>query len=402
MSQLQQQPGGAAWQTMDFGMQMNPSTGKCHMYPPTIPVGCGKVLMFVTNRVVTMYAGLTMFQLVLGIAAGVMAWYCFFYWLEEEVMILPTDELCEIIVVEPPDENASELELLEEENELLEQELREERYLEPGVGYMHDPSRYMNAGSRSGGAPIRKSYIHSVVGPDGKKRSYLYPADKPNRSIAMSRQRSIHHNRDTNNVNGRTRTQVYMTKSQLEAERHQPARRNESRESRVSRRTHNRGYVQEDNAPVRSRARNRSRRDLAGRDGDYDEGETARRRRSDTSSRHSRSSQNRHNRTASRNREHRSSRSPRSRHGSPRHSSSSSESSEDSEGRRVRSSRTRQHHRERQGGSRTSAPRDNQAHHGSTAPPPQPHHSRTGSRSRPVEAKILYKNHNALDRNDSI
>lgn len=85
----------------------SPSTGKCHLTPPTIPMGCGKKVLEDIYWTKTWFAMLLVFETVTSVASGAFAWYCFFYWIEKEVIIIPEDEVSNLIVIEPESSTSS-------------------------------------------------------------------------------------------------------------------------------------------------------------------------------------------------------------------------------------------------------------------------------------------------------
>jgi hypothetical protein len=78
--------GGGGFQSLDYGFKQNPSTGKCHLLPPTIPMGCGRIILEEVHLQLATYAGLMIFESIIGVMAASFAGYCFFYWLEKEVI----------------------------------------------------------------------------------------------------------------------------------------------------------------------------------------------------------------------------------------------------------------------------------------------------------------------------
>lgn len=93
--------GGGGFQSLDYGFRQNPSTGKCHLTPPTIPMGCGRKILEELHIQLATYAGLMILQTLAALAAACFAGYSFFYWLEKEVIVIPEDEVSNLIVLEP-------------------------------------------------------------------------------------------------------------------------------------------------------------------------------------------------------------------------------------------------------------------------------------------------------------
>ncbi|ODN02932.1 Tetraspanin-14 [Orchesella cincta] len=85
----------------DSSYMGSPSTGKCHLTPPTIPMGCGKRLIEEVRFTMVIFATCLILETISGIATACLGWYCFFYWIEKEVIIIPEDEVSNLIVIEP-------------------------------------------------------------------------------------------------------------------------------------------------------------------------------------------------------------------------------------------------------------------------------------------------------------
>lgn len=93
--------GGGGYQSLDYGFRQNPSTGKCHLTPPTIPMGCGRKILEDLHIMMATFAGIMILQVLVGLAAACFAGYSFFYWLEKEVIVIPEDEVSNLIILEP-------------------------------------------------------------------------------------------------------------------------------------------------------------------------------------------------------------------------------------------------------------------------------------------------------------
>lgn len=70
-------------------------------------MGCGKKLLDDIHWTMTVYACALLLETVVGIAAAGLGWYSFFYWIEKEVIIIPEDEVSNLIVIEPESSTSS-------------------------------------------------------------------------------------------------------------------------------------------------------------------------------------------------------------------------------------------------------------------------------------------------------
>lgn len=93
--------GGGGFQSLDYGFRQNPSTGKCHLTPPTIPMGCGRKILEMLHVEMATFAALMILQTLIALAAVCLAGYSFFFWLEKEVIVIPEDEVSNLIILEP-------------------------------------------------------------------------------------------------------------------------------------------------------------------------------------------------------------------------------------------------------------------------------------------------------------
>lgn len=93
--------GGGGYQSLDYGFRQNPSTGRCHLTPPTIPMGCGRKILEEVHIQLATFAGLMLLQTLIGLAASSLGGYSFYFWLEKEVIVIPENEVSNLIILEP-------------------------------------------------------------------------------------------------------------------------------------------------------------------------------------------------------------------------------------------------------------------------------------------------------------
>jgi len=145
--------------------------------------GCGKKIMEEVHILLSTIAGLVFVETVVLACCGIFGWKCFFYWLEREVIMIPEDQISNIIVIEP-ESSSSTMSSSSSSSGSTSYGASSARYghgTYGGSGYMN--SRVLHSMQSSRGSHRRKSSRNSRR----SKRSSVYDSgDRKNKGGAYN------------------------------------------------------------------------------------------------------------------------------------------------------------------------------------------------------------------------